>query len=117
MTNAVLAAVEERAEEIASYGPANEQEGKLTDAAAKVLREAGVMKMLAPATYGGQEAHPVEWAETVMRLGSLDGSTGWLAGIVGVHPWEVALADPKVQHEIWGESHEVWVGSPYAPIR
>jgi len=116
MTSPVLAAVEERAEEIASYGPANEAEGKLTDDAAKVLRDLGVMKMLAPATYGGQEAHPVEWAETVIRLGSLDGSTGWLAGIVGVHPWEVALADPRVQQEIWGESHDVWVGSPYAPM-
>ena len=112
----VIAAIEERAEEIAAAGPANEAEGKLTDSAAKVLREVGIMKMLAPKTYGGFESHPVEWAEAVMRLGSLDGATGWLGGIVGVHPWEVAMADAKVQEEIWGADHDVWVGSPYAPM-
>ncbi len=108
--------IEERAEEIAAFGPANEAEGKLTDGAAKVLRDVGIMKMLAPKTYGGYESHPVEWAEAVMALGALDGATGWLGGIVGVHPWEVAMSDPRVQEEIWGQDHEVWIGSPYAPM-
>jgi alkylation response protein AidB-like acyl-CoA dehydrogenase len=51
-----------------------------------------------------------------MKLASLDGSTGWLAGIVGVHPWEMAMADARVQEEIWGADHDVWIGSPYAPM-
>jgi 3-hydroxy-9,10-secoandrosta-1,3,5(10)-triene-9,17-dione monooxygenase len=112
----VFERIEQHAEEIAASGPANETEGKLTDAAAKILREVGIMRMLAPKTHGGYESHPVEWAEAVMRLGSLDGASGWLGGIVGVHPWEVAMADPKVQAEIWGANDEVWVGSPYAPM-
>ena len=116
MPTPVLAAIEERADEIAAFGPASEAEGKLTDGAVKVLRDVGIMRMLAPKTYGGFESHPVEWAEAVMRLGSLDGATGWLGGIVGVHPWEVAMADPKVQAEIWGADDSVWVGSPYAPM-
>src|SRR5688500_20214250 len=95
----VLERIEERAEEIAALGPANEEAGKLTDDAAKILREVGIMRMLAPSTYGGYESHPVEWAEAVMRLGSLDGASGWLGGIVGVHPWEGAMYDPKVHAE------------------
>lgn len=116
MTNPTLAAVESRAEEIAALGPENERLGKLTDAAAKLLRETGAIKMLQPADHGGAEAHPREFAETVMRLASLDGSTGWVAGIVGVHPWEMALCDPRVQQEIWGEDQETWIASPYAPM-
>ena len=112
----VLAAIEEHAEEIAALGPANEAAGQLTDEAVKILRDVEVMKMLAPAPWGGHEAHPVEWAEAVMRLASLDGATGWLGGIVGVHPWEMAFADPKVQEEIWGQDTDVWIGSPYAPM-
>ena len=112
----VLERIEERAEEIAGLGPANEAEGKLTDGAAKVLRDVGIMRMLAPKTYGGYESHPVEWAEAVMRLASLDGASGWLGGIVGVHPWEVAMSDPRVQEEIWGQDTDVWIGSPYAPM-
>ena len=116
MTNPTLTAVEERAEEIAALGPENERLGRLADAAAKLLRETGAVKMLQPAEHGGAEAHPRDFAEAVMRLASLDGSTGWVAGIVGVHPWEMALCDPKVQREIWGEDQETWIASPYAPM-
>ncbi|HUR50487.1 MAG TPA: acyl-CoA dehydrogenase family protein [Mycobacteriales bacterium] len=112
----VLDRIEEHAERIAALGPANEAEGRLTDDAAKVLREVGIMRMLAPSTYGGFESHPVEWAEAVMRLASLDGASGWIGGIVGVHPWELAMADPRVQQEIWGEDQDTWIGSPYAPM-
>jgi 3-hydroxy-9,10-secoandrosta-1,3,5(10)-triene-9,17-dione monooxygenase len=112
----VIERIEGRAEEIAAHGPANEAEGQLTDGAAKILRDVGIMRMLAPKTYGGYESHPVEWAEAVMRLASLDGATGWLGGIVGVHPWEIAMSDPRVQEEIWGQDHDLWIGSPYAPM-
>jgi alkylation response protein AidB-like acyl-CoA dehydrogenase len=116
MTNPTLAAIEDHAEEIAALGPDNERLGKLADEAAKLLRETGAIKMLQPAEYGGAEAHPREFAEAVMRIASLDGSTGWVAGIVGVHPWEMALCDPRVQQEIWGEDQGTWIASPYAPM-
>ena len=112
----VFERIEGHAEQLAALGPTNEAEGKLSEGAVKILRDVGIMKMLAPKSYGGYESHPVEWAEAVMRLGSLDGASGWLGGIVGVHPWEVAMSDPKVQEEIWGEDQEVWIGSPYAPM-
>ncbi len=116
MTNPVLAAIEEHAEELAALGPENEKLGKLTDRAAGIMRDAGVIKMLQPAEYGGTEAHPRDFAETVMKIASLDGSTGWVAGIVGVHPWEMALASPKVQEEVWGQDDNTWIASPYAPM-
>lgn len=116
MTNPVIDAIEERAEEIASLATANEKLGRLDDRAAEILRESGVMKMFQPAKYGGAEAHPREFAETVMKIASYDGSTGWVAGIVGVHPWEMAMCDARVQEEVWGESHETWIASPYAPM-
>lgn len=114
-SNPVLDAVNERAEEIAALGPSNEALGRLDDRAAKVLRQSGVIRMLQPLAYGGAEAHPADFAETVMRIAALDGSTGWVAGVVGVHPWEMAMADPVVQEEVWGEGHDTWIASPYAP--
>ncbi|MEV8637495.1 acyl-CoA dehydrogenase family protein [Streptosporangium sp. NPDC051023] len=116
MTNRVLDTITERAEEISTLAPSNEALGRLDDQAAKVLREAGAIRMLQPAAHGGLEVHPREFAETVMKIASLDGSTGWVAGIVGVHPWEMAFADPKVQQEIWGEDQDTWIASPYAPM-
>jgi 3-hydroxy-9,10-secoandrosta-1,3,5(10)-triene-9,17-dione monooxygenase len=116
MSNPVLDAVIESAERISALGPANEDLGRLDDQAVKIVREAGVIRMLQPATYGGYEMHPREFAETVMKIASLDASTGWVAGVVGVHPWEMAMADPRVQEEVWGEDPDTWIASPYAPM-
>ncbi|HEX9033732.1 MAG TPA: acyl-CoA dehydrogenase family protein [Streptosporangiaceae bacterium] len=116
MSSPVLKAIEERAEEIAATAVASERLGKLDDRAAKALRDAGVIRMLQPAAYGGAEAHLADFAEVVMKTACYDGSTGWVAGIVGVHPWEMAMADPRVQQEIWGEDVNTWIASPYAPM-
>jgi alkylation response protein AidB-like acyl-CoA dehydrogenase len=116
MSTTALEVIQERADEIRAQGPVNEQLGKLSDTAAKALREAGVIRMLQPKNHGGTETHPVEWAETVMKIASLDGSTGWVSGIVGIHPWEMAMADPRVQEEVWGEDQDTWIASPYAPM-
>ncbi|MFD8687497.1 acyl-CoA dehydrogenase family protein [Streptomyces sp. NPDC059651] len=116
MSNPVLEAVETRADEIRALGPANEALGRLDDQAAKILRDVGAMRMLQPKTYGGLELHPREFAETVMRIAALDGAAGWVTGVVGVHPWEMAMADPRVQEEIWGEDPDTWIASPYAPM-
>lgn len=116
MSNEVLDAVMASAERIAELGPANEARGQLDDEAATLLRESGVIRMLQPRTHGGLESHPREFAETVMKIASLDGSSGWVAGIVGVHPWELAMADQRVKDEIWGDDVNTWMASPYAPM-
>ncbi|TYL55887.1 hydroxylase [Nocardioides sp. BGMRC 2183] len=112
----VLAFIDEHADEIAGLGPSNEALGRLDDRAAEILQESGVIRMLQPRKHGGLETHPREFAQAVMRIASLDGSTGWVAGIVGVHPWELAMADARVQEEVWGENADTWLASPYAPM-
>lgn len=105
-----------RGEELRAEGQANEELGKLSAKTVEILRESGVMKLLAPVEYGGTRAHPAEFAETIMKIASLDGSAGWVAGVVGVHPWELELMPEKLQEEIWGENPDTWVSSPYAPM-
>lgn len=106
----------ERGEELRSFGQINEDLGKLSDGTVDILRRSGVMKLLAPVEYGGTRAHPADFAETVMQIASLDGAAGWVAGVVGVHPWELDVMSPKLQAEIWGTDEDTWVSSPYAPM-
>ena len=40
---------------------------------------------------------------------------GWVAGVIGVHPWEMAFNDARVLEEVWGQDADTWVASPYAP--
>ncbi|WAX56355.1 hypothetical protein M6B22_17700 [Jatrophihabitans cynanchi] len=116
MANEVLERIEERAEELRAEGAINEKLGRLSDESAKLLRDVGAIRLLQPRSRGGLQAHPREFAETVMRIASLDGAAGWVSGVVGVHPWELAFADPKVQDEVWGEDPDTWLASPYAPM-
>lgn len=106
----------ERDHELRTQGEINEKLGKLSDTTVEIINQSGVMKLLAPVEYGGTRAHPAEFAEMVMGLASLDGSAGWVAGVVGVHPWELELMAPKLQEEIWGVNQDTWVSSPYAPM-
>ncbi|MBM7459446.1 acyl-CoA dehydrogenase family protein [Rhodococcus coprophilus] len=112
----VLDRIMQHADEIRAEGVEGDKIMRLTDTTAKHLRESGIIRTFQPKEFGGFEGHPREAAETVMALGALDGATGWVAGIVGVHPWELAFFDPKAQEEIWGADNDMWMASPYAPM-
>lgn len=118
-SDAVLSGAVERVEAVASDLEAASEEteklGKLSERSVKAAKEAGLIRLLQPREYGGQEAHPREFAEAVMATASRCGATGWVAGVVGVHPWEIAMLDPRIAEEVWGEDPETWVASPYTP--
>lgn len=103
------------ADQLRDQAPEAERLGQLPDATAQLLKSAGPIRLLQPKKYSGYEAHPREFAETVMATAALDPASGWIAGIVGVHPWQLAFADPKVQDEVWADDHDTWMASPYAP--
>ncbi|MGC5255749.1 acyl-CoA dehydrogenase family protein [Gordonia sp. DT218] len=113
--NEALENITALADEIRGQAEEAERIGRLPDETAKKLKAAGPIRLLQPKKYGGYEAHPREFAETVMAAAALDGATGWVCGIVGVHPWQLAFADPKVQEEVWGTDNDTWMASPYAP--
>ncbi|MGW3481763.1 acyl-CoA dehydrogenase family protein [Rhodococcus indonesiensis] len=112
----VLDNIIQYADEIRAEGAEGDKLMRLTDSNAKRLRDAGAIRMLQPKKYGGLEVHPREFAETAMAIGAMDGATGWVTGIVGVHPWELAFFDTKAQDEVWGEDPDMWMASPYAPM-
>jgi 3-hydroxy-9,10-secoandrosta-1,3,5(10)-triene-9,17-dione monooxygenase len=114
MSHEVIGQVEEIAEQLASTADETERLGRLSDESVKLIRQAGVMRMLQPTDFGGYAAHPRDFTEAVMAVAKICGSTGWICGVGGVHPWEMALMDRKLQAEVWGENPETWIASPYA---
>ncbi|GAA3530754.1 flavin-dependent monooxygenase [Amycolatopsis ultiminotia] len=82
----------------------------------KALQETGFFRLLQPKPYGGLEADPVTFYTAVKLVASACGSTGWVASILGVHPWHVGLFDARAQEEVWGEDHDVRISSSYAPM-
>lgn len=115
-----MTSIVERVEELADFFSDQAEEadalGRLPDTTAKVLREAGVMKILHPADFGGFEGSPVDFYASVLAIGSRSASAGWVTSVVGVHAFQLAQADRRLQEEVWGEDADTWVASPYAPF-
>lgn len=107
--------VKKLADLLEEQAPLSDALGRLTDIEAQAIREAGVVRMLQSKEFNGYEAHPAEFFETVLEVGSHSPPGGWIAGVVGVHPFEFSQLDRRVQEEIWGEDPDTWVASPYAP--
>jgi alkylation response protein AidB-like acyl-CoA dehydrogenase len=115
MTASVLDKTTQLADQLREQAVEAEKIGKLTDQTVKAMKDAGHIRLLQPAKFGGLEVHPREFAETVMALAALDPAAGWINGVVGVHPYQLAYADPRVAEEIWADDVDTWVASPYAP--
>ena len=115
MTTPVIDKVMDAADQLREQAVEAEKIGKLTDQTVKIMKSAGNIRLLQPKEYGGLEVHPREFAETVMATAALDPSAGWINGVVGVHPYQLAYADPRVAAEIWADDVDTWVASPYAP--
>ncbi|MFC4603710.1 3-hydroxy-9,10-secoandrosta-1,3,5(10)-triene-9,17-dione monooxygenase oxygenase subunit [Rhodococcus kronopolitis] len=89
---------------------------RVPDASIKELQEAGFFRLLQPAQWGGCEANPVDFYTVVRDIASACGSTGWVAGILGVHNWHLALFSQQAQEDVWGKDRDVRISSSYAPM-
>jgi len=115
MTHDVVIKVGELAQRLAATAEETERLGRLSEESVKLVREAGVMRLLQPPDFGGYAAHPRDFAEAVMAVAAHCGSAGWVCGVGGVHPWEMALMDRRLQEEVWAAGPDTWIASPYAP--
>ena len=107
--------IHEHAQVLRDQHAPSDEAGQLTEPVRAVLQESGGMRLLQASSHGGFQAQPSDFFEWARAVGRYNPSAGWVAGVVGVHPWEVALLDPRVQDEIYGVNADTWVASPYAP--
>jgi 3-hydroxy-9,10-secoandrosta-1,3,5(10)-triene-9,17-dione monooxygenase len=81
----------------------------------KAMEATGFFRLLQPAAFGGLEANPLTFYAGVRLIASACGSTGWVASVLGVHPWHVGLFPPQAQQEVWGSDQTTRISSSYAP--
>lgn len=98
------------------HAPQADALGRVPEESVNALRESGIIRMFQPTEFGGMESHPADFFKTVFEVGRRCSSSGWVAGVVGVHPHGLALGDRKMQEDVWAEDNDTWVASPYAPI-
>jgi 3-hydroxy-9,10-secoandrosta-1,3,5(10)-triene-9,17-dione monooxygenase len=105
----VLPSLHDRAQE-------TEDLRRIPDETIKGLQATGFFRLLQPDRYDGIEASPVDFYRGVRLIASACGSTGWVASVLGVHPWQLALYDDRAQQEVWGDDSATLISSSYAPM-
>jgi alkylation response protein AidB-like acyl-CoA dehydrogenase len=115
MTKQVFDAIHDCAARIRSLGPVGDALGRLDTRTVGLVREAGLTRMLQPEDYGGFATHPADFAEAVMEIAALDGSTGWVAGMIGTTPWELSMTPRRMRDEVWEADADSWVASALGP--
>ncbi|MEV5647344.1 3-hydroxy-9,10-secoandrosta-1,3,5(10)-triene-9,17-dione monooxygenase oxygenase subunit [Nocardia sp. NPDC052254] len=116
MSDDVLRSVHDLLPVFAERAQQVDESGHVCDATIEELGSAGVLSLLQPGRYGGREGDPLEFYRAVRAIAGVCGSTGWLAAVLGVHPWHLALFDQRAQDEVWGADPAVLVSSAYAPM-
>jgi 3-hydroxy-9,10-secoandrosta-1,3,5(10)-triene-9,17-dione monooxygenase len=80
------------------------------------FQEAGFFRVLQPRRWGGYEMEPSDFFDIQMALAEGDMSAAWVYGVVGCHPYELALFHDQAQADVWGEDDSVLVSSSYQPV-
>jgi 3-hydroxy-9,10-secoandrosta-1,3,5(10)-triene-9,17-dione monooxygenase len=80
------------------------------------MKAAGFFRILQPARFDGYEMHPNTFFDVQKTLAEGCMSTGWMYGVVGCHPYELALFDARAQEEVWGDDPDMLVSSTYQPV-
>ncbi|ARS29487.1 acyl-CoA dehydrogenase family protein [Sphingomonas sp. KC8] len=80
------------------------------------MAAAGFFRILQPQRYGGYEMLPDVFYEVQKALAEGCMSTGWVYGVLGCHPYQLALFDDKAQQEVWGDDPATRVSSSYQPV-
>ena len=99
--------------ELAAQGRANRQvEREAIDA----IIESGFMRALLPKPWGGLEATPQAFFRAHLRIAEQDMSTAWVAGIIAVHAFQLAIMNRQALDDVYAEGPNTLISSSYNPV-
>ncbi|CCW15745.1 hypothetical protein EBBID32_730 [Sphingobium indicum BiD32] len=79
------------------------------------LKQAGLTRVMQPRRYGGLEQPLEVFARAAVAISRGDQSAGWSYGITQGHAYHLCLFDKRAQDDVWGDTPDVLIASPYNP--
>lgn len=80
------------------------------------MQAAGFFRVLQPKRWGGYEMSPNVYFDILKTLAEGCMSSAWIYGVIGCHPYELALFHDSAQRDVWGDDNSVLVSSSYQPV-
>jgi 3-hydroxy-9,10-secoandrosta-1,3,5(10)-triene-9,17-dione monooxygenase len=100
---------------LAARAPAAEAQRFLPKETIAEMQEAGFFRILQPKRWGGYEMDPAVYYDVLMTLAEGCFSTAWVYGVVGIHPWLIALYDDRLAQDVWGRDTSTLMSSSLMP--
>jgi 3-hydroxy-9,10-secoandrosta-1,3,5(10)-triene-9,17-dione monooxygenase len=100
---------------LAERAAAGEGARRLPEETIADMQAGGFFRVLQPRRWGGFEMDMATYWEVQLALAQGDMSVGWVYGVVGVHPWLMALMDDRAAQDVWGEDDATLVSSSLMP--
>ena len=100
----------------AELGPRGREEREVAPEAVAALKASRFMRALLPKRWGGIEATPQEFFRAHLRIAEQDMSTGWVAGVVAVHAYQLALMSQQALDDVYAEDPDTLISSSYNPL-
>jgi 3-hydroxy-9,10-secoandrosta-1,3,5(10)-triene-9,17-dione monooxygenase len=101
--------------QICARAAETERLGRVPDDIVQALTEVGVFRAVQPRQWGGLELDLATFYEGMVLIASACASTGWVASVVGIHPWQIALFADEAQREVWEVDADARASSSLAP--
>lgn len=92
-----------------------DRDGRILPETVKAIADAGLYRVLQPKRWGGYELDPRVFYSVQMALAEGCMSTAWMYGVVGVHPWQLALFPEQAQQDVWASNNGRLIASTYMP--
>lgn len=101
--------------DLAGQAAESERLRRPTDAAIRMLEEAGLFRMMVPRTFGGMELDLDTFLEVGLTLGEADASLAWVASFYVEHNWMLCQFPESFQRELYAEKSHVLAPGVIAP--
>jgi 3-hydroxy-9,10-secoandrosta-1,3,5(10)-triene-9,17-dione monooxygenase len=93
-----------------------ETERRVPDDSIRELTETGYFRAFTPERYGGHEIDLLPVYQATIEVARACSSTGWVAGLLTIHSWLVAMFTERAQDEVWSDDPDARVASSFAPV-
>lgn len=85
------------------------------DETVKAYVDAGLIRILLPACWGGYELSFDTLVDSVLEIAKVDGSAGWCYALLLIHAWFLALFPEQAQRDVWSENPDALLATSFAP--
>jgi len=102
-SQSAVAAIKALVPQIAARARETEQLRRVHPDTIRELHEAGLMRLMQPARYGGSELWLDDLMNVVFEIGKVCASTAWVYSNLASHAWNIGQFELQAQEDVWAK--------------